>query len=193
MNRILLIPNPNLCDLDKAVKDVTSYFEDFEVFIDPLETDIAYKCLDEKMKDFDVVVTLGGDGSMLKVVELVYKHNLCMFGINYGGLGYLTSLKKNELDVLRNKTYIEERSVLEVSIPTLNYKRIALNDAVIFKTNINVPIKLSVDDGSDTCIVPISSYCQGDTGDLYCIDRDSVPFPEFDALGYELNPRSMFL
>lgn len=151
MNRILLIPNPNLCDLDKAVKDVTSYFEDFEVFIDPLETDMAYKCLDEKMNNFDVVVTLGGDGSMLKVVELVYKHGLSMFGINYGGLGYLTSLKKNELDVLRNKTYIEERSVLEVSIPTLNYKRIALNDAVIFKTNINVPIKLSVDDGSDVC------------------------------------------
>lgn len=44
-----------------------------------------------------------------------------------------------------------------------------------------------------SCIVPISSYCQGDTGDLYCIDRDTVPFPEFDALGYELNPRSMFL
>ena len=56
MNRILLIPNPNLCDLDKAVKDVTSYFEDFEVFIDPLETDTAYKCLDEKMNSFDVVV-----------------------------------------------------------------------------------------------------------------------------------------
>ena len=44
-----------------------------------------------------------------------------------------------------------------------------------------------------SCIVPISSYCQGDTADLYCIDRDTVPFPEFDALGYELNPRSMFL
>lgn len=44
-----------------------------------------------------------------------------------------------------------------------------------------------------SCIVPLTSYCQGDTADLYCIDRDTVPFPEFDSLGYELNPRSMFL
>lgn len=151
MNRILLIPNPNLCDLDKAIKDVSSYFDDYEVFLDPLETKEAYEVLDKKMNGFDVVVTLGGDGSMLKVVELVYKHDICMFGINYGGVGYLTSLKKDELDVLKNKSYIEERSVLEVSIPSIDYKRIALNDAVIFKTNINVPIKLSVDDGCDVC------------------------------------------
>lgn len=43
-----------------------------------------------------------------------------------------------------------------------------------------------------SCIVPVSGYCQGTSSDLYCIDLDTIPMPEFDALGYELNPTGMF-
>ena len=34
-------------------------------------------------------------------------------------------------------------------------------------------------------VVPESGYYQGTKGDLYCVDLDTVPFPEFDALGFE--------
>ena len=43
-----------------------------------------------------------------------------------------------------------------------------------------------------SCIIPESGYFQGTSADLYCIDLDSIPQPEFDALGYELNPNGMF-
>lgn len=43
-----------------------------------------------------------------------------------------------------------------------------------------------------SCIVPDSGYFQGTAADLYCVDLDSIPMPEFDALGFELNPNGMF-
>lgn len=41
-------------------------------------------------------------------------------------------------------------------------------------------------------IVPVSGYNQGDQADLYIINNDTIPNPDFDALGYELNPLAMF-
>ena len=43
-----------------------------------------------------------------------------------------------------------------------------------------------------SCIIPESGYFQGTSADLYCLDLDTIPQPEFDALGYELNPNGMF-
>lgn len=42
-------------------------------------------------------------------------------------------------------------------------------------------------------IVPVSGYNQGDQADLYLLDNDTIPNPDFDALGYELNPMTMFV
>ncbi len=42
-------------------------------------------------------------------------------------------------------------------------------------------------------IVPVSGYNQGDQPDLYLINNDTIPNPDFDALGYELSPMSMFV
>lgn len=42
-------------------------------------------------------------------------------------------------------------------------------------------------------IVPVSGYNQGDQSDLYLIDNDTIPNADFDALGYELNPMSLFV
>ena len=42
-------------------------------------------------------------------------------------------------------------------------------------------------------IVPVSGYNQGDQADLYLIDNNTIPNPDFDALGYELSPMTMFV
>lgn len=42
-------------------------------------------------------------------------------------------------------------------------------------------------------IVPVSGYNQGDQADLYLLDNDTIPNPDFDALGYELSPMTMFV
>lgn len=146
MNKTLLIVNPNLKECD--VEDVKKHLNDHNVIVfdDPLDNEDAYHDLDKLMNNVDTVITLGGDGSMLKVAELVYKHDLSLFGINYGGIGYLTSLRKNELDKLKLESEIEKRTMLDVWIND-GVHHYALNDVVICKSNINIPIKLKVDDG----------------------------------------------
>ncbi|WP_317322572.1 hypothetical protein [Leyella lascolaii] len=42
-----------------------------------------------------------------------------------------------------------------------------------------------------SCVVPDSGYFQGNDASLYLIDRDHIPYPEYDALGYEVTPKSM--
>lgn len=44
-----------------------------------------------------------------------------------------------------------------------------------------------------SCIVPISNIFQGNDPTLYAIDNDTIPHPEFDALGYEFTPKGVFL
>lgn len=44
-----------------------------------------------------------------------------------------------------------------------------------------------------SCIVPITNIFQGNDPTLYAIDNDTIPHPEFDALGYELTPKGVFL
>lgn len=44
-----------------------------------------------------------------------------------------------------------------------------------------------------SCIVPITNVFQGNDPTLYAIDNDTIPHPEFDALGYEFTPKGVFM
>ena len=44
-----------------------------------------------------------------------------------------------------------------------------------------------------SCIVPITNIFQGNDPTLYAIDNDTIPRPEFDALGYEFTPKGAFM
>jgi hypothetical protein len=43
-----------------------------------------------------------------------------------------------------------------------------------------------------SCIVPVTNVFQGNDPTLLAVDLDTIPQPEFDALGYEATPRSVF-
>ena len=153
MNNILIIPNPYVENVDNVISEVTSNLAPlkWEIFPFPLKKREMYQKLEEMLPNFDLVITLGGDGSMLKIVELIYKYDVSLLGINYGGVGYLTSLKKDELSKLKRlnngEYYIDQRGLLDVSIKDKDYHHVCLNDVVIFKSNINIPIKLKVVSG----------------------------------------------
>lgn len=42
-----------------------------------------------------------------------------------------------------------------------------------------------------SCVVPESGYFQGNDASLYLLDRNAIPVPDYDALGYEITPKSM--
>jgi NAD+ kinase len=92
----------------------------------------------------DVVVSIGGDGTILRTVELVSPTGVPVMGVNSGRLGYLTTVEPPGLiraleRWLAGDFGIEERMTLAVSVDAPGHalggtQRIALNEAVVEKT-----------------------------------------------------------
>ncbi|HMP29900.1 MAG TPA: NAD kinase [Saprospiraceae bacterium] len=88
----------------------------------------------------DVIITLGGDGTILGVVTLVKDLGIPIFGINLGRLGFLANIEKSKIikavrAIVHNHWTSEERSLLslESNIPIFDDTPFALNDFTIHK------------------------------------------------------------
>ncbi len=86
----------------------------------------------------DVIITIGGDGTIIRYAKVAAKYNKPVLGINAGRMGYLANLEQNEVGLVSrlkdNDYFTERRMMLTVSVVE-NGKQIgeytALNDAVI--------------------------------------------------------------
>jgi NAD+ kinase len=90
----------------------------------------------EARADCDLIITIGGDGTILYHGKAAARLGLPLLGINTGRLGFMTSLEINELDKLEllktKKWEISPRMMLDI---TLGGRTIlALNDAVFLKS-----------------------------------------------------------
>ena len=86
----------------------------------------------------DLAISLGGDGTMLRTVDLVAPKGVPVLGVNVGQLGYLTEVEPSELftaleRVFKGEHRIEERMMLDVRVGD-SLQKLALNEAVIEKT-----------------------------------------------------------
>ena len=86
--------------------------------------------LENKLPDnIDLMIVVGGDGSLLHAAHCALDHDLPVLGINRGHLGFLTDINPKELhrisDVLNGNYTREERFLLKTSLG------IALNDVVL--------------------------------------------------------------
>lgn len=94
--------------------------------------------------EFDLMITVGGDGTILRGITYVRNLDIPILGINTGRLGFLATVKKDEIeeaiDLVLNGAYaIQERSLLEVivtpesnEISKINF---ALNDVTVARRN----------------------------------------------------------
>jgi NAD+ kinase len=111
------------------------------------ETDLA--------EGLDVAVSLGGDGTILRTVALVARHDVPVLGVNFGQLGYLTDVEPEGIRpalerVLAGTHGIEERMLLDVEVVSRSgaipdQHVLALNEAVLEKTSSGHTIRLDVD------------------------------------------------
>ena len=89
----------------------------------------------------EMVIVLGGDGTLLSVARLVGKYRIPILGVNLGGLGFLTEITLKELDkvierVLEGDFVVDERVALQAAVLRRGEKMAdftVLNDAVINK------------------------------------------------------------
>ena len=54
--------------------------------------------LDHFAEGLDVVISLGGDGTMLRAVDIAYEAGVAVLGVNVGQLGYLTEIEPDDFD-----------------------------------------------------------------------------------------------
>ena len=97
----------------------------------------------------DCLISLGGDGTVLDAVTLIGDTNIPILGINYGRLGFLATISKDELslmvDALVNRTYIIEKRTLmhlDANIPIFGDAPFALNEFAIHKRDTSPMIKI---------------------------------------------------
>ncbi|MFH1563916.1 MAG: NAD(+)/NADH kinase [Nitrospirota bacterium] len=158
---IALFINPNRKDAAIVLKELMEWLAQEGDYNLLLEEKIATQ-LDQKelgsrdsiiFDNSDLVITLGGDGTMLHTVRMMGDKKIPILGVNFGSLGFLTEVTQHELysslrDVLTGKFAIEERMMLEAKILNQHipsYK--ALNDVVITKGNLAriISLKVSID------------------------------------------------
>lgn len=98
----------------------------------------------------DLLVVLGGDGTLLYAASLVGETGVPILGVNLGGLGFLTEVKEEELlfllgRALREELKTEERMLLKALVGSEKY--LALNEVVLGKATYSrmIEIELKVD------------------------------------------------
>ena len=97
-------------------------------------------CPDDRLcESLDLAVSLGGDGTMLRTVELVAESGVPILGINVGRLGYLPECEPDDLEQALERFFtgdfvLEERMTLDVSSGDKFPPILALNEAWLEKT-----------------------------------------------------------
>ena len=101
----------------------------------------------------DVAVSLGGDGTMLRTVDLVAGAGVPILGVNVGQLGYLTDVEPADARAalerfLAGEGGIEERMLLAVRVEPVEgapVEHLAFNEAVLEKTPMGHTVRLAVE------------------------------------------------
>jgi NAD+ kinase len=102
----------------------------------------------------DLALSLGGDGTMLRTVELVARDGVPVMGVNLGQLGYLTEVEPTGLDeavdaFFAGRFVCEERMLLSVRVDRQGafppQTVLALNEAVVEKTLSGHTVRLDAD------------------------------------------------
>jgi NAD+ kinase len=113
------------------------------------------------ISDADVLVTIGGDGTLLRGARIAAPHDIPLLGINTGHLGFLTEIDGSDggletlIGVLKGNSHtIEDRVALQASADG-GPPFFALNDVVVHKGAVSriVPFGLKLD-GEDVAHIP---------------------------------------
>ncbi len=140
----------------------------------------TFNCAADLDEDIDCIISLGGDGTLLDTVTFVRDKGIPVLGINYGRLGFLASIGKDELrtavNALVNRTYVlDSRTLLHLDANTSLFGETpyCLNELTIHKTDASPMIK-------------IHTYLNGEFLNTYWADGLIVATPT-GSTGYSLS------
>jgi NAD+ kinase len=145
-----------------------------------LENLIPFEKPEDLDKEVACLIGFGGDGTILDSVTMVKDSNIPILGINFGRLGFLASISRDELslavDALVNRSFIvDKRSLVHVDadLPLFGQAPFALNEFAIHKRDTSPMIK-------------IHTYLNGEFLNTYWADGLIVSTPT-GSTGYNMS------
>jgi NAD+ kinase len=154
----------------RQVKDMLGPSQSFSLFHTSADLDDSFDCL----------ISLGGDGTLLDTVTLVRDRNIPILGINFGRLGFLASLGKENIQAavsaLVDRSFVAEKRTLihlDADTPLFGETPYALNEFAIHKRDTSPMIK-------------IHTYINGEFLNSYWSDGLIVSTPT-GSTGYSLS------
>lgn len=178
-------------------KDVQLFFDEldkeqiipvvFEPFLKQINPYISlpapsetFSGTDDLNEDIDFFISLGGDGTLLDTVTLVRNKRIPVVGINFGRLGFLAGIGRDEtvtaVKALARRSYIIDRRTLihlDSNVPLFNDVPYALNEFAIHKRDTAPMIK-------------IHTYLNGELLNTYWADGLILATPT-GSTGYSLS------
>jgi len=134
----------------------------------------------EDLEDIGYLISLGGDGTLLDAVTFAADKEIPVLGINYGRLGFLASIGKDELHLavkaLVQRTFVLDKRTLlhlDANMPLFKGGAYALNEFTIHKKDTSPMIK-------------IHTYINGEFLNTYWADGLIVSTPT-GSTGYSLS------
>ncbi len=166
---------------DVNIHIYTPYLKQIEAVM-PIDKSIsAFDTPDQfSVQKIDVVISMGGDGTMLRAVTLIADRQIPLLGINLGRLGFLASIEKKFIgqaitQLLKGMYHIEDRTMmyLETTAELFGNARFALNDFTLHKRD-------------TSSMITIHTYINGDFLNSYWADGVIVSTPT-GSTGYSLS------
>ena len=162
--KIILCPNPNRDPGMKATREAERILKEigYQIVICPPFRDrkkdafhgLDIKPLQKELSNAFLLVTFGGDGTILHLARTAAASHVPVLGVNTGELGFIAELEAGELDALyklnnlKNGLKTEKRMMLDITVTRDGkriYHNIGLNDAVIREGPISHVIHLKIE------------------------------------------------
>jgi len=156
------------------------FFNKFYSAVDFQTKYSTFNSSDDLDESIDCLISLGGDGTLLDTVTLVKDKGTPVLGINYGRLGFLANIGKDELktavEALVNGTYVIDKRTLihlDANVPLFGDVPYALNEFSLLKKD-------------STSMIKIHTYLNGEFLNTYWADGLIVATPT-GSTGYSLS------
>jgi NAD+ kinase len=184
-------------DTKPIIKDIFVFFNrnNVELVIEEEFLKILYneKILEKKYEtfsshedlnsSFDILISIGGDGTILRAVTYVRESGIPILGINAGRLGFLAKVQKENIGtflqiVLEKKYTLSKRTLLSLETSSDNNS---------IKNNINFAMnEVTVSRKETTSMITIETYLNGEYLNSYWADGLIISTPT-GSTGYSLS------
>lgn len=168
--RIGVVARSRRADLEKVLGELRAFSDEHQIelaYEDAIHPLVGEGAASLDPEELDLLLTLGGDGTLLRGARMVAGLDVPILGINLGHLGFLTSVPEDEIEaglgrIMSGDYVLDHRFTLEATIFHEDGEEgdrfLALNDFVLHQRGVARMTRLDLFVGTDGALEEIGSF-----------------------------------